>query len=156
MRSRSLQHLVRSGVVLAVLSAAMASPGPKARAQELAVPRQAPIAFRGTVEKLEYTKAMSPDLDAFVRVTFRVTKAARGTHDGDLLTIDQWAGLWRQGQRYRIGQVLDVELYAPSTLALASAVPADAAMPSAPSSGVKPGRVRPQRKPQLRNSPEAQ
>jgi len=153
----SFQQRTRAGAAIVVLVAALASHGQQPSTRNLgAAATPAPLAFHGIVEKLEYAHPASSDLDGFVRVTFRVTKAVRGTNDGDLVTIEQWAGLWRQGQLYRVGQVLDVELYAPSNLALASAAPVTNAARPVPPAGVQPPRVRPQRKSPLRSAREVE
>ena len=93
-----------------------------AGAQELQVERASrpgkagagQIVFSGTVQKIEYRPATSPDLDPTVRITFRVNQANVGVADGDFITIEEWAGLWRTRQRYRVGQRVALSVLAPS------------------------------------------
>lgn len=46
----------------------------------------------------------------------------RGTSAGEILTIQEWAGRWAGGERYRIGERVLLFLYAPSKLGLTSTV----------------------------------
>lgn len=46
----------------------------------------------------------------------------RGTSPGQLLTIQEWAGLWTGGERYRVGERVLLFLYSPSKLGLTSPV----------------------------------
>jgi hypothetical protein len=60
-----------------------------------------------------------------VAITFHVERAIRGVRKGQTLTIRQWAGLWSNGQHYRIGERLLLFLYPPSRLGLTSVVGGD-------------------------------
>jgi hypothetical protein len=55
-------------------------------------------------------------------VTFQVEHAIRGAVAGQRLTIYEWAGLWRNGERYRVGEQVLLFLYSPSRLGLTSPV----------------------------------
>jgi hypothetical protein len=55
-------------------------------------------------------------------VTFQVENAVRGTSVGQSLTIHEWAGLWANGERYRVGERVMLFLYSPSKLGLTSPV----------------------------------
>ena len=57
-----------------------------------------------------------------VQITFRVEQAMRGTRNGQILTIREWAGLWNSGDRYRLGERLLLFLYSPGKLGLTSPV----------------------------------
>jgi hypothetical protein len=46
----------------------------------------------------------------------------RGTSAGQSLTIHEWAGLWTNGERYRVGEHVLLFLYSPSKLGLTSPV----------------------------------
>ena len=63
-----------------------------------------------------------PGIVPTVEITFKVEQAIRGTHDGQLLTIREWAGLWESGERYHSGERLLLFLYGPSKLGLTSPV----------------------------------
>jgi len=55
-------------------------------------------------------------------ITFQVEHAMRGTSTGQTLTIHEWAGLWTNGERYRVGERVLLFLYPPSRLGLTSPV----------------------------------
>ena len=55
-------------------------------------------------------------------VTFQVENAVRGTSAGQSLTIHEWAGLWANGERYRVGERVLLFLYSPGKLGLTSPV----------------------------------
>jgi hypothetical protein len=46
----------------------------------------------------------------------------RGASAGQSLTIQEWAGLWAGGERYRVGEHVLLFLYSPSKLGLTSPV----------------------------------
>lgn len=48
--------------------------------------------------------------------------ALRGAQPGENLTIHEWAGLWNNGERYRVGDHVLLFLYSPGRLALTSPV----------------------------------
>jgi len=75
----------------------------------------------GTVTAIEFPKTSSSV--ASVRVTFRVEQGIRGdVHDGGTSSIVEWAGLWSDGPRYRVGERLVLFLYPTSKLGLTSPV----------------------------------
>jgi hypothetical protein len=49
-----------------------------------------------------------------------VEQGIRGTQTGRTLTIREWAGLWNNGERYRVGESVVLFLHAPSRLGLTS------------------------------------
>jgi hypothetical protein len=51
-----------------------------------------------------------------------VDKAIRNVHRGQNLEINEWAGLWQSGERYRPGERVLLFLYPPSRLGLTSPV----------------------------------
>ena len=55
-------------------------------------------------------------------ITFQVERAMRGISPGETLTIHEWAGLWRSGERYHVGESVLLFLYPPSKLGLTSPV----------------------------------
>ena len=57
-----------------------------------------------------------------VRITFQVEQGIRGVRTGRTLMIREWAGLWEQGERYRLGERVLLFLYRPSQLGLTSPV----------------------------------
>jgi hypothetical protein len=58
-----------------------------------------------------------------VRVTFHVQQGIRGSaRDGQSFSIEEWAGLWSDGPRYRVGERLALFLYPASKLGLTSPV----------------------------------
>ena len=78
--------------------------------------------FDGTVLSVEReADADSGSLGA-VQISFRVEQAIRGVHNGQVLTIREWAGLWNSGERYHSGERLLLFLYTPSKLGLTSPV----------------------------------
>jgi len=77
--------------------------------------------FTGTVTSVQLASPDTGDVP-FVQVTFKVTKAFRGVHSGQTLSIREWAGLWNSGERFRVGEHLLLFLYPPSKLGLTSVV----------------------------------
>ena len=57
-----------------------------------------------------------------VQITFQVEQGVRGTRAGEQFSFREWAGLWSELDRYRIGQRMMLFLYTPSTLGLTSPV----------------------------------
>jgi hypothetical protein len=82
--------------------------------------RSAGIIFSGRVTAVGASS--SPSRDASNTVTFQVEDALRSTSKGQILTIQEWAGRWAGGERYRVGERVLLFLYAPSTLGLTSTV----------------------------------
>lgn len=76
--------------------------------------RDAGLIFSGTVETIEPVAPASPGDIGVVRVTFRVREALRGATAGEALTISEWDGLWKAGDRYRVGETLLLFFYPPS------------------------------------------
>ena len=78
--------------------------------------------FSGRVTSVHHIAPRRSGEIETVQVTFRVEHAIRGTHTGEQLTIREWAGLWRFGNRYREGEHVLLFLYPPSKLGLTSPV----------------------------------
>jgi hypothetical protein len=85
------------------------------------ITRAAGTIFSGTVVSI-VSAATTGQAIQTVSITFRVESALRGTLPGQALTIQQWSGLWRGGQHYRVGDHLLLFLYPPSKLGLTSCV----------------------------------
>jgi hypothetical protein len=86
------------------------------------ISQRAGTIFAGKVLLIEPVRvAFSNDL-ASVQITCEVERGVRGARDGQVLTFREWAGLWAEGSRYRIGERLMLFLYAPSSLGLTSPV----------------------------------
>ena len=83
--------------------------------------RAAGIIFSGRVTAIGYTGSGGRD-PASNAITFQVEHAVRGTSAGQVLTIQEWAGLWNGGERYRVGERVLLFLYSPSKLGLTSPV----------------------------------
>lgn len=96
-----------------------ALPGPINLAQ---MTRAAGSIFSGTVASIARPTASSSPAVETVAITFHVENALRGALPGQDLTIQQWTGLWRSGQRYRVGERMLIFLYPPSKLGLTSCV----------------------------------
>lgn len=80
--------------------------------------------FSGTVIQIEH--AIGTDAKpAFVRVKFRVDQAVRGCNAGDSVAMDEWAGLWNHGYRYRKGQRVVIFLHPPSQAGFSSPIAGD-------------------------------
>ncbi len=84
--------------------------------------RNAGYIFDGTVLSVEQLGSSEKDGLATVQISFRVEQAIRGTRRGQILKIQEWAGLWNSGERYRPGQRLLLFFYSPSKLGLTSPV----------------------------------
>lgn len=84
--------------------------------------RAAGIIFSGRVTLIGQTARSSRPDPASTAITFQVEHAIRGTSTGQSLTIHEWAGLWTNGERYRVGQRVLLFLYSPSKLGLTSPV----------------------------------
>ncbi len=78
--------------------------------------------FVGTVLSVERVAPTEASGVATVQITFQVEQWIRGSQDGQVLAIREWAGLWNSGERYRRGERLLLFLYAPSKLGLTSPV----------------------------------
>ena len=78
--------------------------------------------FAGKVMRIERVAgSLTADVPT-VRVTFQVEQGIRGVRTGQTLVIREWAGLWEQGERYRLGERVLLFLYRPSQLGLTSPV----------------------------------
>jgi len=86
------------------------------------ITQRAGTIFVGRVLKIEPVRVASSNDLASVQITCAVEHGVRGTRDGEILSFREWAGLWTDGPRYRIGQRLMLFLYAPSALGLTSPV----------------------------------
>ncbi len=78
--------------------------------------------FSGTVTSVGRTAGEAAGRVATMRITFKVEQAVRGVRTGQTLTINEWAGLWDAGERYRPGEQVLLFLYPPSRLGLTSPV----------------------------------
>lgn len=79
--------------------------------------------FAGTVKAVERVKPRNHGSVGVVRITFFVDTGYRGVSSGQTLSINEWAGLWQNGDRYRAGERVMLFLYPPSKLGLTSPVP---------------------------------
>jgi len=84
--------------------------------------RAAGIIFSGRVTFIGRAASSSRPNPASTAVTFQVENAVRGALPGQSLTIHEWAGLWTNGERYRVGERVLLFLYAPGKLGLTSPV----------------------------------
>lgn len=57
-----------------------------------------------------------------VQITFRVENAIRGVRRGQIVRINEWAGLWTSGERYLKGEHVMLFLYPRSKLGFTSPV----------------------------------
>jgi len=78
--------------------------------------------FAGTVKSVERVAARSQLSTPVMRITFQVQRGMLGVSTGKTLTINEWAGLWQTGERYRVGEQVLLFLYPPSKLGLTSPV----------------------------------
>ena len=86
------------------------------------ITRKAGFIFAGVVVSVERAPATSGAIGS-MRISFRVDRALRGVHVGQILTLNQWSGLWvNGGGRYRVGERLVVFLHPRSRAGLTSAV----------------------------------
>lgn len=90
------------------------------------IAHSAGIIFSGRVLSIrrdhEQSTARFANSGGFTSITFQVEHAIRGASVGQPLTIHEWAGLWSNGERYRIGERVFLFLYPPSKLGLTSPV----------------------------------
>jgi hypothetical protein len=84
--------------------------------------RAAGIIFSGHVTSVGRSPSSTGRSPASTSVTFQVEHAMRGASAGQSLTIQEWAGLWAGGERYRVGERVLLFLYSPSNLGLTSPV----------------------------------
>jgi len=117
---------IRCALLLAVLSAAASVHAVSGAARD-EIPPIAPgtselsleqlslragIIFAGTVVEIDLPgdtpEEQTPAISRFVQITFRVDDGIRYANSGELITIREWAGLWRSGagKRYRVGEKL--------------------------------------------------
>ena len=80
------------------------------------------IIFSGHVTSVGRSPSPNGRSPASTSVTFQVEHAMRGASAGQSLTIQEWAGLWTGGERYRVGERVLLFLYSPSKLGLTSPV----------------------------------
>jgi hypothetical protein len=84
--------------------------------------RSAGYIFSGTVTSVARAAPETPGQIGPTRITFRVAEAVRGVRAGQIITVNEWAGLWDAGERYHPGEQVMLFLYPPSRLGLTSAV----------------------------------
>jgi hypothetical protein len=92
-------------------------PGPGGFPQ---ITQMAGIVFSGSVTAVVRTAVASERPST--AITFKVETAIRGAKAGQTLTIREWAGLWRRGEQYRVGERVFLFLYSPSKLGFTSPV----------------------------------
>lgn len=80
------------------------------------------LIFCGTVLKIEHHNSDSSSSLATTKIFFRVDQAIRNVKRGQVLEVNEWAGLWQSGERYRPGERVLLFLYPPSKLGLTSPV----------------------------------
>jgi hypothetical protein len=85
----------------------------------LQIAHPAGIIFSGTVTAVSPPSAKKSHATT---ITFKVNHAIRGASAGETLTIREWSGLWRRGERYHVGECVFLFLYSPSRLGLTSPV----------------------------------
>jgi hypothetical protein len=86
------------------------------------ISRAAGMIFSGQVTAVTRRTGSGSQAIETVAITFHVERAIRGVRRGQRVTIVQWAGLWRGGQHYQVGEHLLLFLYPPSRLGLTSSV----------------------------------
>jgi hypothetical protein len=84
--------------------------------------RSSGYVFAGTVQSITPITPKEKNGVATMRITFRVDQAIQGIRTGQVLTIQEWAGVWEAGQKYRPGEKVVLFLYPPSRLGLTSVV----------------------------------
>jgi hypothetical protein len=78
--------------------------------------------FAGTVKSVQRIVPRNPQSAAVMRITFQVQRGMLGVGSGKTLTVNEWAGLWQTGERYRVGEQVLLFFYPPSKLGLTSPV----------------------------------
>jgi hypothetical protein len=78
--------------------------------------------FSGQVLSIARERALGGASIERVAITFHIDRGLRGVTTGKNLTIQQWAGMWSSGQRYRAGERVFLFLYPASKLGLTSCV----------------------------------
>ena len=76
--------------------------------------------FSGTVLQVEHRHSDSSSALATTRILFRVDQAIRSVKRGQVVEVNEWAGLWQSGERYHRGERVLLFLYPPSKLGLTS------------------------------------
>lgn len=95
-----------------------------------ALTRRAAIIFAGRVVKIEFPGEsrleQGSETDPFVQITFQVDDGIRGAKSGDLITIQEWTGLWggkaTAAQRYRVGEKVLIFYHRPNAAGITSPV----------------------------------
>ena len=126
----AFRHLPRLGLSLGLAAISLSAAGQSsfvklpvpANAGPRLLERNSGYIFDGTVLSVERAAPDAANNVATVQVTFRVEQAIRGSRNGQVLTIREWAGLWNAGERYRPGDRFLLFLYSPSALGLTSPV----------------------------------
>jgi hypothetical protein len=114
------RQLLALGLALTSFHAAGQSPPAIPNLRTLT--RNSGYIFDGTVLAVGRVAPNDESMVSTVQITFRVEQAMRGTRNGQILTIREWAGLWNSGDRYRPGERLLLFLYSPGKLGLTSPV----------------------------------
>lgn len=84
--------------------------------------RDSGVIFAGMVLTVQQTTALAAPNIPVTRIRFRVEQAVRGVRAGQIFTLTEWAGLWQNGERYRVGEKDLLFLYPESKLGLTSPV----------------------------------
>ncbi|MCU1286506.1 MAG: hypothetical protein JWO13_2856 [Acidobacteriales bacterium] len=89
---------------------------------------RAGIIFAGRVLSIELPEEGATGGCDCARITFQVDEAIRDATSGDIIIINEWAGLWRSAAaaRYRKGEKLLMFYYPPNGAGLTSPVGGDA------------------------------
>jgi len=111
--------LARVASALLLMSSAWAGTAPLSLQT---VTKAAGLIFKGQVIRVERVPS-NFGTDEAMQITFRVTQAMRGTRTSQMLTIREWAGLWRhRGEQYRVGEKVMLFLYRNNHMGLTSPV----------------------------------
>jgi hypothetical protein len=86
------------------------------------VTARAGIILVGRVISIKPMLAVSSEPVGSVQITFQVEQGIRGCRAGEQFSFREWAGLWSDVDRYRLGQRIMLFLYTPGTLGLTSPV----------------------------------
>jgi hypothetical protein len=113
-----------------LFSADNAIPQPESDVTFEALTQRAAIIFAGRVVKIEFPGEPQleekSETDSFVQITFQVDDGIRGAKSGDLITIQEWTGLWggkaAAAQRYRVGEKVLIFYHRPNAAGITSPV----------------------------------
>src|ERR1700755_2519943 len=116
-------YVCRSILLSIVLLPALFAAGPPIAAPSLRqLSQKAGYIFAGTVISVRKIPASGPYGVATMQVTLHVDQAIRGVKAKQSVTIQEWIGLWSNGDRYRQGERVLLFLYGKSKRGLTSPV----------------------------------